>query len=274
MDVSTEFRPDSQAASCQLQETLQDSALTEKPDEKTLLKYLLQFYAGCALNDQTPISPRQTAVTLDQNPIPEQKDVQPQEVRVGPPNQCPNCAKGFKTAAGLKQHLKRESITHHLCPCAGCTFVALNWQMLKDHMKINHKDNTFKCDKCGFSARTRHDLRYHIQATHLPKLPCHYCAQLFITQYHLARHERSCTGKPYKCPCAKKTFSTQAELEKHMLNHNRLVCPFEGCDYACIAHNTFKHHIKTFHSTKVAPSIPEQPIAVAAMQSVVQSSLP
>ena len=111
---------------------------------------------------------------------------------------------------------------------------------------ISYHSNKLKCQKCK--------LKY-------PKnlLSCSECGDVFCTPGSLAFHQNSMHEivlDKYYCDCCAETFSTCNDLIVHELSkvcNNHYECPF-GCDCLFTHQAKLLDHIKTHHSSSIAPS--------------------
>jgi len=114
-------------------------------------------------------------------------------------------------------HKKEDPIL----PCRRCPATFPSMKILREHIKNNHVDTIFSCDKCANFYNTKSGLETHKQKVklgvhmknvHSTERPfkCRFCPKDYKVRKMLTEHERLHTGeRPYQCPHCPKCFRVQ-----------------------------------------------------------------
>ncbi|XP_049779502.1 zinc finger protein 569-like [Schistocerca cancellata] len=144
---------------------------------------------------------------------------------------CPDCGKGFKQAAQLRNH-----------------------RVIHMNRKTDDLPRWYATKQCDICSKTYADskcLKKHIQAVHSKLRPyvCHVCGHASARRAMLQMHLRQHTGeKPHACPmCAYRTGDHNS-LRRHIMRHTGqrpYRCPH--CPYTAIQSSSYKNHLSSKH---------------------------
>lgn len=215
------------------------------------------------------------------------KDAKPSKVKRGPYGardkfyECPLCSKKKRLKNEIHIHAKTE---HELekssvFTCEGCKFVSYSYEELQSHFEsvshstdrrfycelcnqsfsnlYQHKTSVhtdarpFVCHQCGYAAKTKSSLRYHM-VTHLQTKDwaCHKCPYKSTSERRLKRHMKTHDpNKKYKCSHCNFATHDSYEYKRHFSKvHGRVKsykCKF--CDQAFKKHHEIRLHLMFEH---------------------------
>ncbi|XP_043973374.1 histone-lysine N-methyltransferase MECOM [Gambusia affinis] len=163
---------------------------------------------------------------------------------------CPHCPSVFRDEPGLKGHLisvhkptaqyletltapkkqltqlsndntqgKVLNIKSYKCSECGKSF--RHRSVLELHMRIHSKDKPYQCKVCGKGFRFSSYLQQHL-IIHTGKKPykCPDCGKDFAFLQNMRTHQKLHQQKPFRCTSCRKGYSSETQLQQHMLSHN------------------------------------------------------
>ncbi len=191
---------------------------------------------------------------------------------VGEDTDCNFCAKGFKTARGLKLHLsrahevkteeephqdrsnERSATKEREYKCDQCDKVFTAKSYLPHHMAKVHNTQAknFKCKECDFKSAIRRDVRSHYSQVHLKPAKCTYCSyacpfpsklEMHIKTKHLKLKDLKCKECPFET-------SRPQNLRLHVMSVHEKKRPHAChlCDYAAAQKGGLREHLVRYHS--------------------------
>ncbi|XP_049868944.1 zinc finger protein 836-like [Pectinophora gossypiella] len=169
---------------------------------------------------------------------------------------CASCNKEFYDLKSYNNHLKDcnkqtnepkpprdqnwKKMQSFLCDICGKT--ARSRASLLVHMGIHENVFPFKCDVCPYQGRTMDLLKVH-KRSHLVDKPfkCSQCNKATTTSSNLAKHIRHVhsTNRPFKCTYCDKGFSFQHDMKRHIKDIHLRTSTVE-CDVCFKKFNTKK----------------------------------
>ena len=186
---------------------------------------------------------------------------------------CKLCEEKFDTAPQIHAHLskchaevlpstKRLEKLYGKVECPVCSKM-LQRHGVPTHLWVAHeikyktRNNTFKCETCGFKAMSACVLQEHIKNTHLDvrDFMCDTCGTTFGNIYKLKSHIRIHTNERlYKCDHCGKSFRKSIHLRQHVPLHTGWK-PYQCklCDKAFVQLTSINLHLKTHH-----PQVPKE----------------
>ncbi|XP_072036545.1 uncharacterized protein [Amphiura filiformis] len=178
---------------------------------------------------------------------------------------CSSCNVEFTSAAALKEHQKRVSLTEskypHQCPiCPGSCVSTSRPMMLNACDHLQHKKQfKFLCQFCGKHFENNHGLVTHINQSHdcENKKECPGCHQIFGPveyQQHIEYNRKEVEHLNLKCLSCGEVFASPSALDDHTerFNHKCNICwqHFQDKD-RLKKHRKQSHNVSTkFKSTK------------------------
>ncbi|KAK3729101.1 hypothetical protein RRG08_005473 [Elysia crispata] len=136
-----------------------------------------------------------------------------------------------------------------LCPLCGAST-----KNLRQHVRTAHNENRpFKCNTCGFKAKTATNLKTHLH-THDPikQIHCLHCSYRCRTKDQLKKHMvRHSTEKKFKCTLCTFACKTAMSLKRHMQIHEKpgkYIC--KVCNFSTPDKLILKDHKNTQHKLK------------------------
>ena len=90
------------------------------------------------------------------------------------------------------------------------------------HIRLVHNTTKQKCDYCGLVLNTSEKLEAQVVKVHTKAVPvhCEICDKVFVNQqktnYHKSRVFNSREGTDFTCSECSKTYSSKANLYRHM----------------------------------------------------------
>lgn len=131
---------------------------------------------------------------------------------------CSFCVKKFKTAAYLKQHMKRHTKEREAFKCSECDFSSTSNIAIHQHRQI-HSKNTVLCEICGNAYNDKSTLVKHMRV-HDPARPfqCTFpgCCWRFRSQIMCNAHMQAHTSKgKFQCSVCGYAFRKKHHLQRH-----------------------------------------------------------
>jgi hypothetical protein len=140
---------------------------------------------------------------------------------------CPKCNRMIRDI-NLRTHLEDEHSDmlekRFKCTYEDCTYTASKKGNIVSHIKKVHKkdEHTQKCDRCDKTFVYAHELKRHLEDTHLGLRPfvCEKCGKGYLSQNLLSQHQAKPTckhsgAKQYKCERCDIDFNKALSYVKH-----------------------------------------------------------
>ncbi|XP_067946169.1 uncharacterized protein [Watersipora subatra] len=176
------------------------------------------------------------------------------------PHMCllPECGYSARTFSNLKRHQLTHS-DERKYPCSQCDLRFKQKIHLDKHINYIHKEKNVKCDFCDYVCANRiPDLKLHMKRRHLKNdaddpptyLECEKCGFLAASRRDLKQHFKfHKRGPELKLFCEHCSFVTDAKsrLDRHVMIHTKekpYSCSL--CDYRA----SQKEHIRRHHRTR------------------------
>ncbi|XP_061772041.1 zinc finger protein 62-like [Nerophis ophidion] len=117
--------------------------------------------------------------------------------------------------------LKNESVPIRPYKCSKCEKTFRHRSVLELHMRIHFKDKPCQCKVCGKSFRFSSYLQQHL-IIHSGKKQhkCPDCGKEFNYLHNMRTHQKLHQEKPFRCSSCSKGYSSDQQLQRHMLSHN------------------------------------------------------
>lgn len=124
-------------------------------------------------------------------------------------------------ASNLEGKCKPDSTSGKSCKCSECGKSFRFRSVLELHMRMHSKDKPYQCNDCGKAFRFSSYLQQHL-IIHTGKRPhkCPDCGKDFAFLQNMRTHQRLHQEKPFRCTSCRKGYSSEAQLQQHMLSHN------------------------------------------------------
>ncbi|KAM7347057.1 uncharacterized protein ACRADG_006724 [Cochliomyia hominivorax] len=193
---------------------------------------------------------------------------------------CDICSESAPNYDTLRSHFKQKHKTRFYIKC--CERKFFRRCVLVNHIQLHINPETHKCDICGKSSTTKHNLKLHKKVMHedTKQLKCHICEKLFKQKVTLDRHllTHATGSKDFICnecgkgyvaeqllklhikhvhnvdrvcdQCGKTIHGLQA-LKKHLMEHAGVERPTYPCDVCGLelkSPNGLKRHKAAFHN--------------------------
>ncbi|XP_041470919.1 histone H4 transcription factor-like [Lytechinus variegatus] len=144
--------------------------------------------------------------------------------------QCSHCSKVFASERLLRDHM-RHHVNHYKCPFCDMTCPAPS--VLKKHIQWRHSsDRPFSCELCDHAAKTRTDMRRHMESHNAGdaySCDIESCAFTAKTLSALRTHFRKCHSdleeKRYLCHVCQSKFARGHALTNHLKEKHRFKWP-------------------------------------------------
>lgn len=193
---------------------------------------------------------------------------------------CDICSESTKNFDSLRKHFKQKHTTRFYIKC--CERKFFRRCVLVNHIQLHLNPETHKCDICGKSSSTKHNLKLHKKVMHedTKQLKCEICEKLFKQKVTLERHLLThatgdkgfvCTqcGKGFVaeqllklhikhvhnvdrvCDQCGKTIHGLQALKRHLMEHAGIERPKYPCDMCGLelkSTNGLKRHKEAFHN--------------------------
>ncbi|XP_061772040.1 zinc finger protein 665-like [Nerophis ophidion] len=117
--------------------------------------------------------------------------------------------------------LKNESLAIRPYKCPECEKTFRHRSVLELHMRIHSKDKPYQCNVCFKGFRFSNYLQQHL-VIHSGKKPhkCPDCGKDFAFLQNMRTHQKLHREKPFRCTGCSKGYSSDLQLQHHMLSHN------------------------------------------------------
>ena len=125
---------------------------------------------------------------------------------------------------------------------------------MKKHMEIHNPADSYSCDLCSFTTKTKIGLRGHVDTMHGPNVrpfKCHFqgCGKDFRNKYTLKTHIAAIHAPPETVVCDIEGCGRVLKNKRCLRVHLRLYhgeakfgCEWPGCDYKAKGLSTLKNH--------------------------------
>ncbi|XP_065366261.1 transcription factor grauzone-like [Calliphora vicina] len=193
---------------------------------------------------------------------------------------CDLCSESANNFDKLRSHFREKHKTRFYIKC--CERKFFRRCVLVNHIQLHLNPETHKCDICGKSSSTKHNLKLHKKVMHedTKQLKCDICEKLFKQKVTLERHllTHSTGSKDFVCSecgkgyvaeqllklhikhvhnvdrvcdqCGKTIHGFQA-LKKHLMEHAGIERPTFRCDICGVelkSPNGLKRHKAAYHN--------------------------
>ena len=163
------------------------------------------------------------------------------------PYSCEFCPKKFKFQNNIDDHkmLQHKNLIKTVS-CEHCNKSYISEEKLKVHVLLKcpkRINQIFKCDTCGYTAKTRGRFEQHLNFHYGTKFPCEICGRNLATKSSLFAHIRTVhmIDSSFKCDVCGEQFKNRAQcVLHHKKKHEK---PQFYCD---ICNKSFKdiHYMK------------------------------
>ncbi|XP_011293269.2 transcription factor grauzone isoform X1 [Musca domestica] len=155
---------------------------------------------------------------------------------------CTATATNFNT---LREHFREEHQTRCYIKCCDRKFYRRC--VLMDHIRLHINPETHKCDICGRSSTTKHNLKLHKQVMHgnLNQFECEVCHRLFNQKPTLDRHMLTHVKGENKFFCKEcgKGYVLELQLNSHIKTVHGVDCVCDQCGRTFHGVNALKKHL-------------------------------
>ncbi|XP_072049348.1 uncharacterized protein [Amphiura filiformis] len=150
----------------------------------------------------------------------------------------------------LKQQKTTSGAVHR---CEKCNKSFTCRKDLGRHFASHSLERPFKCEKCDYRAKTKHDWHKHTQTTHNKRYPhhCGTCGKGCSTLKGKVEHEYchlANEDKPFKCKYCNKGFPLERRMDIHLRKHEKdkqIKCDL--CECTFVTSNGYNNHLKFVH---------------------------
>lgn len=158
---------------------------------------------------------------------------------------CPDCGKTYRSESGLRTHMLQHT--------AQLVTSEINEEDdIEDQSTPVQISKIFTCVQCGETFPMLLKLRLHLRLHSGRKVhSCKDCPRVFLSPSFLKQHERTHMGQRHTCEHCGKVFKNIFVFKDHMNLHTKEVLrPCETCDKVFWTRNSYKCHVKRYHSSK------------------------
>ncbi len=166
---------------------------------------------------------------------------------------CDVCEQGFNTEGILKTHKKTEHSMESVLECDQCDLVCASQAELNTHMRENHPDAIYKCDKCPKKIwRSAKALKMHKELHAKPPAVCHTCGKEFLSTAGFKNHVKAKHGdtKEFKCEVCGKVCLSASNMANHKRIHETKLIDCTVCGQK-LRPRKVQYHMTKMHSDPV-----------------------
>ena len=136
--------------------------------------------------------------------------------------------------------------------CEYCDHQSPNREALRKHRVNWHEPPKFQCPQCSFKARTKPNLKTHVDTVHNDnrvQYSCDQCSKIFYSRKGLLSHKQSFhKGIRHTCEQCGKCFVQKNRLKMHMKTaHEGLRFSCDQCDFSSENRCYLRKHKKIVH---------------------------
>jgi hypothetical protein len=142
--------------------------------------------------------------------------------------------------------------------CDKCEYETKNKHDLKRHIKsIHDKIKDFKCNKCEYKCSNNNDLKEHTKRIHdkIKDNKCDKCEYTCLKKSHLKQHIKYVHDKvkDFTCKTCNYCCTTNSDMNKHIKQvHDKIKdIKCSKCDYKCSNTVDMKSHNKKVHERPI-----------------------
>ncbi|XP_065073469.1 histone H4 transcription factor-like [Ochlerotatus camptorhynchus] len=201
-------------------------------DEVINKVHLFFLHVNCHVQDQFPIDRKSTKQLM----------------------QCQwvGCKQMYMRSSIALEHTRRHT-TERTIGCYTCGAMFVSRLKYIDHCKrqVEYHNREFSCTGCDKLFATKQLMIDH-RNIHDKKFSCTLCPMKWPSKKALATHirYRHVTVKPFKCQICSHRTVTKADLEEHVLTHDKrrmFRCEEFGCEATYKCQRSLKKHVDSIH---------------------------
>jgi len=178
-------------------------------------------------------------------------------------NACQECGKRYASALLLKRHVRRQHEGVDMVQCSICSR-KMRKGYLTSHMLLHSGRKPFQCDGCGLAFARDFALQRHKAEVHGGKgaSRCRFpgCGQTFARAEERLRHEERHGGFEFACRWCDEVFSSPSDLGRHrLLAHSvtskraKLKCFRCRRTFSSVSSGLSRSDIEKFHTFSFVP---------------------
>ncbi|XP_075159011.1 uncharacterized protein LOC142232179 [Haematobia irritans] len=158
---------------------------------------------------------------------------------------CDLCSTTATNFNALREHFRDVHKTRCYIKCCDRKF--FRRCVLMDHISLHINPEIHKCDICGKSSTTKHNLKLHKQVMHgtLNQFECEICHRQFNQKPTLDRHllTHVIGEKKYFCKECDKGYVLEVQLNSHIKTVHGVDCVCDQCGRTFHGANSLKKHL-------------------------------
>ena len=158
---------------------------------------------------------------------------------------CDICSESTTNFDKLRKHFKEKHTTRFYIKC--CERKFFRRCVLVNHIQLHLNPETHKCDICGKSSSTKHNLKLHKKVMHedTKQLKCDICEKLFKQKVTLERHllTHATGNKDFICPECGKGFVAEQLLKLHVKHVHNVDRVCDQCGKTIHGLQALKRHL-------------------------------
>ena len=146
---------------------------------------------------------------------------------------CDCCGNTFSSKSKLDYHKKIETAkkANNSFQCTDCSKKFFLKEQLIQHKKVHDRYNNPECPKCEKRFSRSHVLERHLMTQHNIYHTYPQCSKTFLKKSVYNEHMKiHSNNKPHNCCMCTKSFSLQANLRKHEVEHSKEEKQCKTCD--------------------------------------------